>query len=87
LNTTDLTNVKIFELAHIVRDDWEKVSGHARPYLSAMCYIGDINERYCAEDAASVVGYFLSNASGWKGETAKAVKKELRRRVKVFYKF
>lgn len=62
--------------------DWgEKVNYAARPYLEAMDTISSIDEMYYYDTADSVVRYFLSNATTWRGETAKAVKAELKRRL------
>ncbi len=38
--------------------------------------------RYGADPGSSIVAYFLSNASTWKGPVAKMVKAELRQRAK-----
>jgi hypothetical protein len=64
----------------IVRD-WQKVNYAAKPYLSAMQTMGDIRDKYGSEDGTSVVNYFLSNASAWRGETAKRIKSELKAMV------
>lgn len=48
--------------------------------------LSEIEDRYIADSGASIVSYFLANASTWKGEVAKAIKKELNRRVKTYYK-
>jgi hypothetical protein len=37
---------------------------------------------YGMEDAKTIILYFLSNATHWRGETAKAIKAELKRRIK-----
>jgi hypothetical protein len=65
-------------IAREVRQDWKKVSPHAAPYLEAMGTLESINEKYYYDSARSVVAYFLSNATGWRGDKAKAIKKELK---------
>jgi hypothetical protein len=40
-----------------------------------------MSDHYYADDARSIVIYFLSNASSWRGPVAKAVKAELKRRL------
>jgi hypothetical protein len=66
-------------IASEIRRDWgSKVNYAAKPYLSAMASLTDITDRYYQDDAESVVAYFLSNATSWRGETAKRVKAELR---------
>ena len=80
----DLTTLSISQLASIVSQDWgNKVNYAARPYLDAMFSIGDIKDTYGYDTGVSVVLYFLCNANTWRGETAKAVKAELKRRTKV----
>jgi len=54
------------------------VSPYARPYLDAMGQLNSINDMYYLDTADSVVRYFLSNATGWRGETAKRIKAELK---------
>jgi hypothetical protein len=58
--------------------EWEKVNYAARPYLDAMLQLNSINDRYYDDSAKSVVLYFLSNASSFRGERAKALKAELK---------
>jgi hypothetical protein len=68
-------------LSSISRDickDWQKVNYAAKPYLSAMQTMGDIRESYGYDSGKSVVLYFLSNASSWRGDTAKRIKDELK---------
>jgi hypothetical protein len=48
-----------------------------RPYLDAMKSLDTLGGRYGEDNAASVVAYFLSNATSWKGDAARRIKKEL----------
>ena len=64
-------------IASDIRKDWVKVSPYAKPYLEAMESLDQITDTYYLDTAKSVVLYFLCNARSWKGETAKAIKKEL----------
>lgn len=66
------------DIAREIRTDWKKPYFGAVPYLQAMASLGTITENYGADDAKSIVLYFLSNAQTWRGETAKRVKKELK---------
>jgi hypothetical protein len=69
--------------AHVIEHDWcEKVSPHARPYLDAMHELQGIDDTYWADSGRSVVAYFLANARGWRGNTAKRVKLELNKIIK-----
>lgn len=78
----DLTKLNLREIAALVRQDWKPVWFGAVPYLDAMSEIETINDRVGMDDGRYIVIYFLSNARLWKGETAKAVKAELKRRLK-----
>lgn len=68
----------LHEIASEVRRDWKKVYFGAVPYLSALSTLTDINDKYGMDDARSIVAYFLSNASTYRGDTAKRIKAELR---------
>ena len=61
-----------------VKADWQNVNYGAKPYLDAMSQLDSINDKYYQDSAKSIVLYFLSNASGWRGEVAKRVKAELK---------
>lgn len=78
----ELPNMTINEIAVLTRSDWKKVAIPAVPYLDAMRSLSSINDAYIADSGVSIVSYFLSNATSWRGEVARAVKKELNKRVK-----
>jgi len=79
---TNLSSLSIAEIACVISDDWAKVHVAARPYLDAMFTLDSINDMYYAESGRTIVLYFLNNVSSWKGEVAKAVKAELKKRLK-----
>jgi len=81
-NIADLKTKSISEIAGLVRQDWQNVNYAAEPYLEAMMHINNISDRYMFDDGRTVVAYFLSNASSWKGPVAKQIKLELNRRLK-----
>ena len=66
------------EIAIEIDSDWTKVNFAARPYLDAMKTLISIDDAYGADSARSVVLYFLSNASSWRGPVAREVKAELK---------
>lgn len=68
----------IFVIAREIRLDWKKVNYGAKPYLSAMYNLNSITDNYYDDSCKSVVLYFLSNASTWRGEVAKRIKSELK---------
>lgn len=84
--TQDFSQMSISQIAQVIRKDWSKqgkgVNYAAKPYLEAMDCLQTVNDRYIMDDGKGIVRYFLCNANTWKGETAKAVKKELNKRVK-----
>ena len=69
---------KLYTIAQEIRKDWTKPYFGAVPYLDAMTNLESINDMYGADSAKSVVLYFLSNATGWRGEVARRVKAELK---------
>jgi len=69
----------LYEIAQDVLEDWKNPYFGAQPYINAMLSLNHINDKYGFDDARSIVRYFLSNASSWRGATARKVKAELRR--------
>ena len=65
-------------IAGEIAEDWQNVNFAAKPYLSAMFTLDKITDTYGLDSGHSIVAYFLSNASQWKGEKAKTIKKELK---------
>lgn len=72
----------IHEIAREIRRTWDKPYFAARPYLDAMQDLEGVNDPYYAEDAKTIVSYFLGNAKTWRGEDAKRIKAELRELIK-----
>lgn len=72
------TTRPIYEIAEEIRGDWKNINPYAEAYLEPMFELNSIEDRYYFDSGKSVVLYFLSNASGWKGDTAKRVKAELK---------
>ena len=70
------------EIASEIRADWRKVNFGAVPYLDAMSMLDHVSDRFGYDNGYTVVRYFLANASTWRGEVAKKVKKELNLMVK-----
>ena len=69
----------LYQIAKEIRQDWKNVYFGAVPYLQAMSTLNSINDNYMMDSAKSIVLYFLSNASTWRGETAKRIKAELKK--------
>ncbi len=75
---TQTTPRPIYQIAAEIRKTWANVNYAAKPYLEAMETLTDITQNYGADSAKSMVIYFLSNATTWRGEDAKRIKAELK---------
>lgn len=76
----DLANAPrpVRDIALEIYRSWPNVSPAAKPYLLAMTSLRSVDDDYGLDSGRSVVGYFLANASGWRGEIARRVKVELK---------
>ena len=78
------TTRELSVIANEIRKDWRatakdgKIYFGAVPYLDAMSTMNSIEDNYGMDSGESIVLYFLSNASSWRGETAKRIKAELK---------
>ena len=72
----------LHKIANEIELKWKNVNFAARPYLSAMKTLDKITDMYYLDSAENVVLYFLSNASGWRGEVARRIKIELKAIIK-----
>jgi len=79
---TDYKAETLDGLARIIRNDWTRPYFGAVPYLDAMGTLASIGDVYGCDDGRSIVLYFLSNATTWRGPVAREVKAELKRRMK-----
>lgn len=71
------------EIAMEIYDNWDNIYFGAKPYLEAMATLDKITDKYMLDSGSSVVAYFLANASQWKGEVARRIKKELNSMLKM----
>jgi hypothetical protein len=78
--TTDIRSLS--DIARDIRRNWSPVYFGAVPYLDAMRSLEGIHDSYGADSAASIVLYFLNNASTWRGPVARAIKAELKTMIK-----
>jgi len=76
---------KINEIAAEIRKDWRKVNFAAVPYLGAMKYLESADEKFGCDSAPSIIRYFLCNATTWRGDTARRIKKELNEMIEGGY--
>lgn len=68
----------ISTIAREISREWKNVNYAAKPYLQAMYSLDTVNDNYGYDNARSIVSYFLCNASGYRGEAAKAHKAALK---------
>lgn len=62
--------------------DWPKARDESHPagaYAVPLSGLDSIDDRYYMDNARGLVRYFLANAGGWRGETAKRIKDELKK--------
>jgi hypothetical protein len=77
---TTQTHRPLYVIASEIRKDWgSKINFGAKPYLDALSSLENITDKYMMEDGKSMIIYFLSNATTWRGETAKRIKAELKK--------
>lgn len=69
-------------IAREIRQDWKNPFFGAKPYLDAMRSMGSIKDAYGCDSGRSIVLYFLSNASTWRGDKAREIKAELNKMLK-----
>ena len=70
------------EVVADIRRDWKKPYFAAVPYIQAMSELESVNDKVMLDSGREIVQRFLSNASLWRGETAKRCKAELRAMMK-----
>tara|TARA_R110000868_G_scaffold263878_1_gene522492 strand:+ start:607 stop:864 length:258 start_codon:yes stop_codon:yes gene_type:complete len=80
---SNTTQRSLYEIAKEIRKDWKATAKNgiyfgAVPYLDAMATLDKPTDKYGMDSAKSIILYFLSNATSWRGETAKRVKLELK---------
>jgi hypothetical protein len=78
----DLRQKELWEIADMIRKEWKNPNFAAKPYLQAMGGMSSHTENYGLDPGRSIIAYFLSNASSFRGDHAKRIKTELRRRLK-----
>lgn len=73
----------IHVIVNEINKDWgPKVDIYAKEYLNALSHLDKITDSYGVDRAEMIIAYFLSNASTWRGETARRIKLELNKMIK-----
>ena len=73
-----MTTRTLSRIARDIRADWSKVNFGALPYLRAMETLETVNDNFMMDSGDSIVRYFLSNATTWRGDVARRIKAELK---------
>jgi hypothetical protein len=79
----DLKSKDIAQLAKLILKDWPVPNYAAAPYLNAMTELKTVNDKHWHDSAENIILRFLSNSSSWRGDMARAIKAELRLRLKI----
>lgn len=76
-------NRAIYQIAKDIKSEWgSKIYFGAVPYLEAMHFLSNKNDKYGYDNADSILRYFLSNASSFRGENARKLKEEIKNILK-----
>ncbi len=83
VSVDNLASEKLHGLADKIRRDWgQRMYFGAVPYVDALSSLSSIGDDYGCDSGDSIVRYFLANAGTWRGAVARAIKTELKRRLK-----
>lgn len=74
----EITHRPLYVIAADIRANWPKPYFGAIPYIFALRHLSSPSEMYGADTAISVIAYFLSNATTWRGPEARRIKSELK---------
>lgn len=77
----DYSKMKLSQIAIIIDKDWPTQPYNATPYIRAMSVLQEMSDHYYYESAYEIVARFLANATHWRGQIARNVKAELRKRL------
>jgi len=72
----------LYIIAGEIYENWPKPYFGAVPYLKALYQLNSIDDMYGMDSADMIVRYFLSNATTWRGDTARRIKAELKALLK-----
>jgi hypothetical protein len=72
----------IHEIAKEIRSNWKNPHVKALRYLLPMAYLKHPIDTFAHDTGKDIILKFLQNASLWRGEKARQIKKELRHMIK-----
>jgi hypothetical protein len=73
---------RLSSIAADIKKDWFTIPIHALVYVEAMERLTRIKDTYINDTGRDIVLRFLCNATSWRGEVARNIKKELREILK-----
>lgn len=76
----------LYNIAMQIFDDWPPIPDTARAYLRPMLHLDQITDVYGVDSAEYILGHFVAAAHGWRGETARKVKLEIKSIFKLLNK-
>lgn len=83
---TAIKDADLSDLSSMIRRDLrsqgKKIPFGAEPYLDALSSLSDANQNYGMDSGKSMIAYALSNLTSYKGPKARAIKAELKARMK-----
>ncbi|BCG50270.1 hypothetical protein [Ralstonia phage RP13] len=80
-------SLSIMQIAAIIDQDWNNAGKiYATNHIIRLKQMYTIKDSVGADKGDWNVAYFLANASTWKGNTARIIKAELKRRLKEYEK-
>lgn len=83
VTASDLETLEVNGLARVIKQTWPKPYFGAVPYIEAMNEMTTFADPYYCDKGADMGLYFLANANTYRGEQAKLVKAEIKRRLKL----
>lgn len=88
MKATKTTTRSLSTIAAEIHEDWTATSKDGKiyfgavPYLEVMFSLDNIDQNYGFDSGRSIVAYFISNASTWRGPKAREIKAELNKMIK-----
>jgi hypothetical protein len=69
------------QITQEIRQSWKKPYFGAVPYLDAMSTLNSVDDKYYEDSGKDIVLYFLANATTWRGDDARRIKRELNQMI------
>jgi len=76
----DYSQDSLQSICRTIRRNWPNMPACAAAYFEPLASLESLQNDYGLDSGKSIALYFLSNASTWKGDVARAIKAELKAR-------